>query len=130
MMKMRISRRKAADRTGQTSMMATMKTRDHWTMTICLATMTMKSFQRTLWLSTSGSDALERSTADNFLEHHDENSTMKISTLEMMTAGWIVRVTTQLRRSKRCKSRRKLSWILSSPDKQGQSPATAKYVSV
>jgi hypothetical protein len=53
---------------------------------------------------------------------------MKTSTLETMTAGWIAQATMQSRRSKRCRNRRRLSWILNSLDKQDQSLATARYV--
>jgi hypothetical protein len=58
----------------------------------CSAT-TMTNSQKTPWLSTFSRDALKGSIADNSLGHHNENSTMKISTLETMTADWIARVT-------------------------------------
>jgi hypothetical protein len=88
----------------------------------------MRSSQRTLWPSTFDSDVMERSIADNSLGHHNENSMMKISTQEMTTADWIAQVTMQLRRSKRCRNKRRLSWILSFLDKRDQSLATARYV--
>lgn len=97
-------------------------------MTTCLAT-TMMSYLNNQRLSKLWHAATCRSIADHPPEPLDESLTTRISIRVTTMADWIVLETTQQRKSRRCKSRKRLSWISTFPDKQGLNPATERYAS-
>ena len=67
------------------------------------------------------------SITNNISEHRDESLTTRNSTLAMMTEDWIALDMTLQRKSRKCKSRRRLSWISTFLDKPDLNPVMAKY---
>jgi hypothetical protein len=70
------------------------------------------------------------SIADKPSEPQDESLTTRTSTLATMMVDWIVLEATAQQKSKRCRSKRRLSWILTYQDKQDRNPVTAKYATL
>lgn len=83
--------------------------------------------QKSPQLSTLQRASFQSATSNTLLGLPDESLTMRISTQAMMKAGWTALVKMAQMKSKRCKSRKRLSWILIFLDKQDLNPAMARY---
>jgi hypothetical protein len=68
--------------------------------------------------------------ADNPPAPLDESLMTRTSIPATMMADWTAVETRQWKRSRKCKSRRRLSWISTFPDKQDPNPVTARYANL